>query len=115
MVNSKHILNVKRQKHFFRNGIAIIFLSCVLAELCFFNNWLNFLEQPVYDAYHRIVNVRTWYSPHVVIASIDNETLTKYTDDPLVFWGPYMASALSTIHKAEALAIGIDIIFTVSP
>ena len=115
MVNLKHILSVKRQKHFFRNSFAIIFLSCILAELCFFNNWLSFLEQPVYEIYHRIAKVRPWYSPHVVIVSIDDETLNKYIDDPLVFWGPHLAKALSTIHQTKALAIGIDIIFSVSP
>ncbi len=98
-----------------RHTLAVIFAASLLAELLFSGNRLQFLENSVYDTWHRISGIKPWYEPRVVIASIDRASLIEYREDPLVFWGPYMAEALSTLRRVGAAAVGIDIIFMVSP
>lgn len=93
----------------------MICLSVALAEIGFRQNWFSAVDQAGYDTYHTLAGKRSHAPLHVVIAAIDGDTLKTYPDDPLVFWGPYFAEAISTIRRAGARAIGMDIIFSVSP
>ncbi|MBT3178236.1 MAG: adenylate/guanylate cyclase domain-containing protein [Desulfobacula sp.] len=99
----------------FKKSLLIIFISCILVEICTYNNWLPPLEQVIYDTYHRMAKVRSGYTPHVVIIAIDAKTLNYFKEDPLVFWGPHFAQAISALGNAGAAAIGIDLIFSINP
>ncbi|MBU1698301.1 MAG: adenylate/guanylate cyclase domain-containing protein [Proteobacteria bacterium] len=99
----------------FKKSLLIIFISCILVEICTYNNWFPPLEQVIYDTYHRMAKVRPQYTPHVVIIAIDDKTLNYFKEDPLVFWGPHFAQAISALRKAGVTAIGIDLIFSINP
>ncbi len=111
----KPVSRLRKQKHWIRNTLAVVFACCIIAELCVSSGILMFLERPVYDTYHRLAGVKSWYVPHVVIVSIDTESLMLFDQDPLVFWGPHLAGALSAIRDSGARTAGIDIIFSISP
>ena len=99
----------------FKKSLLIIFISCILVEICTYNNWLPPVEQVVYDTYHRMAKVRSGYTPHVVLIAIDAKTLNHFKEDPLVFWSPHFAQAISALGNAGVAAIGIDLIFSINP
>jgi CHASE2 domain-containing sensor protein len=51
---------------------------------------------------------------NVVIAAIDDKSFAAHENQPLAFWGPNYANAISVLRKKGAEIIGIDMHFAVS-
>lgn len=74
---------------------------------------LNGPENVYGDLWHQLAGVR--YQPqHVVIVSLDDETLEAYPDDPLVCWTPYFGRVMEVLRRVGARVIGLDYLYYVS-
>lgn len=72
------------------------------------------LELAVSDYWHRLAGERA-PAQHVVLVVIDDASLEAFRDDPLVFWTPHVARAVAVLREAGATAIGLDLMFSISP
>ena len=106
---------LKWQSKIFIFNLLIVLSSLFIAEAAYLQGWFLTLENMFYDSCQRYNGVESDYSPHVVIVKIDRKTMQKYNDLPMAFWGPYFAEALSRLRLCKVRAIGLDMIFTVSP
>ena len=106
---------LKRQSKIFIFNLLIVLSSLFIAEAAYLQGWFLTLENMFHDSCQRYNGVESDYSPHVVIVKIDRKTMQKYNDLPMAFWGPYFAEALSRLRLCKVRAIGLDMIFTVSP
>lgn len=52
---------------------------------------------------------------HVVIVAIDEETLSAYPDDPMVFWTDRLATTIARLKAAGARAVAVDVLLSISP
>lgn len=52
-------------------------------------------------------------SPPVLVVAIDAESLERL-DDPLLFWGPHLAHAITELRGQGATAIGLDLVIEAS-
>jgi adenylate cyclase len=94
-------------------GLLLLVLISAGMEVAFQNCWLKAGEDRYYDLWHRLAGRR--YEPrHVVIVAIDDQTRLQHRDEPLVFWSPYFAKAISVLRQAGARVIGLDFLFLVS-
>lgn len=95
-------------------GLAALALSLLLAEGSYHTPALQSTEHAYSDLWHRLSGIR--YTPtHVVLATVDDQSLAQYSDDPLVFWTPLFARACTTLQKAGVSMIGIDFLFATTP
>jgi len=77
-------------------------------------DWAGRLENLYFDAWHRLAGQRE--TPrHVALVLIDDATLARHADTPLVFWTPLFARAIETLRSVGARAIVLDFIFPGSP
>ncbi len=84
-----------------------------MAEVATWNNWLTPLENLYYDLWHQMAKKR--FKPgHVIIAAIDDKSFAAHENQPLAFWGPNYARAISVLRKKGAKIIGIDMHFAIS-
>ncbi len=89
-------------------------IAFVVAEVAYHAGALSGLDQAYTDLWHRLSGVR--YTPkHTALVVIDEESLSRYPDDPLVFWPPLFAKAAATLREAGATVIGIDFLFSITP
>jgi len=91
--------------------IVIILALVVIATLLSVNQTFHQQETVYSDLWHSLSGQRD-RNPQVVIVSLDEETLNQQPDEPLVFWGPYFASAIERLRQAGAGPIGLDFIFS---
>ena len=83
-------------------------------ELAMRADWLQGPEEVYYDLWHQLAGQQ--YQPRqVAIVAIDDQTLRKHQDEPLVFWSPHFARAIQVLRQAGARVIGLDYLFTISP
>ncbi len=76
-------------------------------------DWHDSLENVYYDYWHVMTGVR--YQPqHTAFITVDDQTLLALKDDPLAFWAPYWAQAMTVLNEAGAKAVGLDFIYMVS-
>lgn len=94
-------------------GALLVVFACAAAEVAARAGWFNTLENTYYDLWHNLAGVRA-EPKHVVIVSVDNQTLLAHKDEPLAFWGPHFARAIEALRRAGTRIIGIDYVFTVS-
>ncbi len=100
-----------KKKHIFI--IFLILVSCFISELATLNNLLTPLENLYYDLWHQVAKKR--FKPeHVVIVAIDDKSFAAHENQPLAFWGPNYAKAISVFRKKGAKIVGIDMHFAVS-
>jgi len=94
--------------------LAVLAASLLLAEGIFLVWPLDRAEHAYSDLWHRLSGVR--YTPrHVVLVAVDDQSLARFSDDPLVFWTPLFARACETLQQAGVEAIGIDFLFAMTP
>ena len=94
--------------------LIIAVIAFAVAEVAYHAGALSGLDQAYTDLWHRISGVR--YTPkHTALVVIDEESLARYPDDPLVFWPPLIAKASATLREAGAVVIGIDMLFSITP
>ena len=100
---------VRSQRHALRLLIALL-----ISELAYQAGALSGLDNTYTDLWHRLSGVR--YQPqHTALVVVDEASLARYPDDPLVFWMPLFARAAATLREAGATVIGIDFLFSISP
>ena len=94
--------------------LLIILFSVIAAEASYRSNWAELAEHAYSDLWHRLSGVR--HQPqHVVLVVIDDQTLAQHNDDPLAFWTPYIAQAVSVVRQAGASIVGLDFLYAISP
>lgn len=98
--------------HFLRLVLIVISIFCC-TELMSSYGWNKGLDNMHYDAWHLLAGKR-YEKTQVIIAAIDDATLFRHRDEPLVFWGPHFAKAIETLKKHGASPIGIDFLFSIS-
>lgn len=95
--------------------LLIAFLvAFTLAEGAYRLSVLATAEHLYSDFWYRLSGAR--YTPqHVALVVVDDQSLAKYSDDPLVFWTPLFARSIETLHKVGVSAIGVDFLFAITP
>ena len=100
------------QKKFLR-WLGVVTASVLIASGLARTDWHRSLENVYYDYWHVITGVR--YQPqHTAFITVDDQTLLALKDDPLAFWAPYWAQAMTVLNEAGAKAVGLDFIYMVS-
>ncbi len=102
-------------RRFRRYGLALMLIISVsvITESLYRLEWLEIEEAVWYDIWHQIAGTRK-VPQHVAIAAIDDQSLLKYSDEPLTFWSPHFAKAIEVLRKVGVSAIGIDFLFSIS-
>ncbi len=66
------------------------------------------------DIWHRLAGKR--YQPqHVALVMVDDPTLNQRPDEPLAFWTPHFAKAVTVLRDVGVKLVTIDFIFSGSP
>ena len=94
--------------------LVFALIGCLLAEGLWRSGALNSIDQRLHDYWFQWQGKRTEAS-HVVMVSIDDASLAAFPDDPLVFWTDRMALAISRLRQAQASAVGLDMLLSISP
>ncbi len=94
--------------------LVIAAIAFSLTEASYHVGALSGLDQAYTDLWHRWSGVR--YQPtRTALVVVDEASLTRYPDDPRVFWPPHFAKAAATLREAGATVIGIDFLFSITP
>jgi adenylate cyclase len=93
---------------------SIALAACLIAEILLRSGALDPIDQRLQDSWFQWQGQRT-QARHVVIVSLDEETLAAYPDDPLVFWTDRLAIAVARLREVGVPAIGLDIWLGISP
>ena len=94
--------------------IAFALAACVLAEALFQCGALNTIDSRLQDFWFQWQGKRT-EAQHVAIVVLDEESLSAYPDDPIVFWTRRFALAISRLREAGVKVIGLDMLLSTSP
>ncbi len=98
-----------------RVAVAAIALAAGFALLVSLHlDWAGRAENLYLDAWHRLAGQRA-VPQHVALAIVDDATLARHADAPLVFWTPLFARAIETLRAVGARLIVLDFIFSGSP
>jgi adenylate cyclase len=101
-------------RHSLRLLVVMAAIAFAVAEAAYHAGALSGLDQAYTDLWHRISGVR--YTPkHTALVVVDEKSLSRYPDDPLVFWPPLFAKATATLRAAGATVIGVDFLFSITP
>jgi adenylate cyclase len=94
----------------------VIFCAIIAAftEMVGRAGWLHGLETAYGDFAFRLAGERDRVS-QVALVELDDQTLARHPDDPLVFWTPHFAKALGVLRQAGARVVGLDFLFSASP
>jgi len=95
-------------------SLLLLLIALLLAETAHRHQWLGRIENAWFDLWHRLSGKRLT-PEHVAIVAIDQQALTRFPDDPLVFWTPHIARACTVLQQAGARIIGLDLLFAISP
>jgi class 3 adenylate cyclase/CHASE2 domain-containing sensor protein len=97
----------------FLRWLGVVAASTALAVGLARTDWHASLENVYYDYWHVMSGER--YKPqHTAFITVDDQTLLALKDDPLAFWAPYWAQAMTVLNQAGAKAVGLDFIYMVS-
>lgn len=101
------------RRQFIRQLLTLAVLALLLAEVAHRTGILSGLDQAYSDLWHRVVGVRH-VPQHTALIVLDEASLARYPDDPLVFWPPLFARATATLRAAGVQLIGIDFLFSIT-
>jgi class 3 adenylate cyclase/CHASE2 domain-containing sensor protein len=104
-------LNQKKRYSWFA---LFAIVGCALAQVLLASGLLGFADRPLHDLWFQWQGKRL-DSRHVVVVSLDEETLSAYPDDPLVFWTDKLAVAVARLRQAQVRVVGLDILMGISP
>ncbi len=99
-----------------KNAVRGVILALVVWIACLglqYAGWLTRLENIYTDLWHQLAGVRS-QPRHVVIVTIDDDTLQAHRDTPLVCWTPLFARAVAVLRQVQTAAIGLDYLFAVN-
>ncbi len=82
-------------------ALSLTLISITVTESAYQAGWADLAESAYSDLWHRLSGVR--HTPeHVVLVVIDDQSLLEHSDDPLVFWTPYIAQAAGVLREVGA-------------
>jgi class 3 adenylate cyclase/CHASE2 domain-containing sensor protein len=94
--------------------VVVVAASVLAAEIGYRSALLATVEHVYSDLWHRMSAVR--YPPqHVALVVVDDFSLAEHRDDPLVFWTPLFARAITTLRQAGVAVVGVDFLFAITP
>ncbi|WP_126443844.1 adenylate/guanylate cyclase domain-containing protein [Sulfuricystis multivorans] len=100
-----------------RPPLLALSIALVAMGICFVSlkaGWADRLENFYLDAWHRLAGKR--FEPsHAALVIIDDASLAKNADTPLIFWTPLFARAIDTLRVVKARVVVLDFIFSGSP
>ena len=88
--------------------------ACLIAEALLRGGALSTVDQRVQDFWFQWQGKRV-DAHHVAIVAVDEETLSAYPDDPMVFWTDRLAVAVARLREAGATVVGLDMLLSISP
>lgn len=94
--------------------LVFVLVGCLLAEGLFRSGLLVAFDRRIQDVWFQWQGQRAPAS-HVVIVSIDEASLSRYPDDPLVFWTDKFALAIERLRQAQVRMVGLDMLLSISP
>lgn len=100
-----------------RTGVLCLLLSLaafIAAECVHLTGASAALDRVYTDSWHRLSGQR-YEARHTALVVVDEASLARYPDDPLVFWAPLFARAAKTLREAGATVVGLDFVFSVTP
>jgi len=104
--------NFRRKTSWLHLVILLVLVGAAVQGI----TWAGWLERPesIYsDLWHRLAGLR--YSPqHVVIVTLDEQTLAEHPEEPLVCWTPHFARVIAVLRGAGARVMGLDYLYYVS-
>lgn len=103
----------RQRRLFIRQLLIMAVIALVIAEVAHRSGVLAGLDQAYSDLWHRVVGVRHVPQQTALIV-LDEASLARYPDDPLVFWPPLFARATATLREAGVRLIGIDFLFSIT-
>lgn len=95
-------------------ALATALLATGLAEGLYRDGSIAQFEHRYTDLWHRLAGKRE-PPRHTALVMLDDPTLNENPDEPLVFWTPHFAKAVTTLHTIGTKAIVIDFLFSASP
>jgi adenylate cyclase len=104
--------NFRRKTSWLHLAALLVLVGAIVQGM----TWAGWLEKPesIYtDLWHQLAG-RRFLPEHVVIVSLDQDTLDEHPLDPLVSWTPYFARVIEILRGAGAKVIGLDYIYYVS-
>jgi adenylate cyclase len=94
--------------------LAIVLAACLAAEALFQAGALNAVDLRLQDFWFQWQGKRA-EARHVAIVALDEETLSAYPDDPMVFWSNRFAVAVARLREVGVKVIGLDMLLSTSP
>lgn len=101
-----------RHRRYIYGGLLFV-LVCFSVQVGTTYGWSDSVENFYYDLWHQVAGKRA-DAEHAVIVGVDDETLLAHRDEPMAFWGPHFAKAVSVLRESGVRMIGIDYLFSVS-
>ena len=94
--------------------LAFTLAACLCAELLWRGGALDTVDQRIQDAWIQWQGKRA-EAKHVMLVTLDEETLAAYPDEPMVFWTDRLALAVERLRAAGVTVIGLDMLLSISP
>ena len=75
---------------------------------------LDWADDATTDVWFQLAGVRK--TPrHVALVVIDDASFAEFSSEPLAFWSPHFAKAITTLKAVGVPVVGVDILFGSSP
>lgn len=95
-------------------ALVSVLVATVAAEGLYRSGWAMRAEHVYSDLWHRLAGVR--HEPaHTALVMVDDPSLAAHQDEPLAFWTPHFAKALTTLRQAGVSVVALDFLFSGSP
>ncbi len=88
--------------------------ACLISEGLLRGGALNPIDQRLQDFWFQWHGKRS-EAQYVAIVALDEETLSAYPDDPMVFWTDRLAVAVERLREAGVKGVGLDMLLSISP
>jgi CHASE2 domain-containing sensor protein len=106
------MINFRRKTSWLHLVILLVLVGAAVQSITW-PGWLKRPESIYSDLWHRLAGVR--YPPeHVVIVTLDEQTLSEHPEEPLVCWTPYFARVMEVLRGVGARIMGLDYLYYVS-
>ncbi len=94
--------------------IAFALAACLLSEALHQSGALGTIDSRLQDFWFQWQGKRA-EPRHVAIVALDEETLSAYPDDPMVFWTNRFATAVARLREVGVKVVGLDMLLSTSP
>ena len=94
--------------------IGIAACACLISETLLQGGALSTIDLRLQDFWFQWQGKRA-EAQHVAIVALDEETLSAYPDDPMVFWTNRFAVAVARLREVGVKLVGLDMLLSTSP